>query len=167
MAENDTAKLLASALDIKNKSRLIANPNDYILVIVKGGLDPAFNTKDPSFMGTFWLERLFSPTDSYMIFGPTEGQREFGGDQQKIINHYSLRQNTNVKVYITKSLLEIITIIHAKMASITESALENSGTILEKRSFGLLVGKNDIMAIPISGDDLPKFSAVVQNFLER
>lgn len=163
MAENDTAKLLASSLDIKRKSRLIAGSEDYILVIVKGGLDSALNTKDPSFMGTFWLEHPSSPTDSYMIFGPTEGQREFGGDQQKIINHYSLLQKTKVRVYITKSLLEIITIIHAKVASIIETMPELTQ---QESSFGLLVGKNDSVAISISEDDMPMFSAVIQNFLE-
>lgn len=165
MAENDTAKLMASSLDIKSKSRLIAGQDDYLLIIVKGGLDSAFRTKDPSYMGTFWLEHPDSPADAYMIFGPTEGQRELGGDQQRIINHYSLVQKTKVRAYITKSFLEIITIIHAKVAKASEE-LETRGGITEDIAFGFLLGKSVGVAIPILDKELSLFSVVFQNYLE-
>jgi len=167
MTEHDTEELLANAIAIKNKSKLTVESDDYLLIIIKGGVNDGFKIRDSSHMGTYWLTKSDSEMDSYMIFGPTEGDRNFGNNQQKIINHFCLTQKKKVRAYITKSLVELIAIIHAKVVEISiEISSKDSGKNSEE-SFGLLTARDTSLAISISREDLSVFSIVVQDYLEK
>lgn len=173
MTEHDTEELLANAIAIKNKSKLTVESDDYLLIVIKGGINDGFKTRDSSHMGIYWLTRPDSVMDTYMIFGPTEGQRDFGDNQQKIINHFCLSQHKKVRVYITKSLVELIAIIHAKVVKFSSERGgidDGEGFVSdgeEEESFGLLAGRDTSYAISISNKDLSVFSIVVQEYLER
>lgn len=166
------AELQATALNVKSKSRLVAKPEDYLLIQVKGGLDLT-TIDDFSMLGAFWLtckskskvgersEATFKKgrEDCYLIFGPTESGRTEGGDQQKLLNLYVRTHHRTTRVFILSTLMEVITIIHA---DIIKNYYDEEP---DDDCFGVLESKNKPEAMIISNEDLTIFPVAVRRFL--
>ncbi len=158
MIELGEAELQASALNIKNRSRLKANPEDYILILAKGGLDVS-TINDFSYIGTYWLENKKERNDCYMIFGPTEARRIMEGDQQKLLNHYVKTYRKTIRVYILPSMMDVISIIHSK---VVENYFEEEP---EDGCFGKIQARNKPEVLIIGPQELPIFAISVKNYL--
>lgn len=158
MTEVGEAELQASALNIKNRSRLKANPEDYILILVKGGLDLT-TVNDFAYVGAYWLENKKERNDCYLIFGPTEAKRVMEGDQQKLLNYYVKTYRKTIRVYILTSLMDVISIIHSK---VVENYYEEEP---DDDCFGKIQTRNRPEVLVVTKQELPIFAVSVKNYL--
>jgi len=143
-------ELIANAKALKAKSRIKTDRENYLLIKVDGGFDTNTIT-DPSFVGSFWVED--SDRSTYLIFGPTEKERFFKGDHQKIVSHFGKCLKKNARAYNLESQLQVILIIQAKLISLEDQ--EELGTAIKKSKDGLVVLR----------ENLATFAMDVQNFL--
>jgi hypothetical protein len=157
MANHEVKELLANARTLKLKSRIKTGLDEYMLIKVIGDVDLS-TVKDPSLIGGFYTTTLKGRDRFYLIFGPTEKKRSYGGDHQRLIAHYGVSLGLRIRVFTLSSTTEVVLIIH----SIIVKNIKPSATA--KESLGSLITKSG-EEYKVTKDALPIFALTAHKFL--
>ena len=157
MANHEIKELLANARTLKAKSRIKTGLDEYMLIKVCGDVDMT-TVKDPSLIGGFYTTTLKGKKRFYLIFGPTEKKRSYGGDHQKLISHYGVALGLRIRVFTLSSPVDVVLIIHSVIVKNIKPGASS------KEKLGSLVIKSG-EEHPLTKDALPIFVLTAHKFL--